>query len=84
LQFWNPPDKRADMLARTFARTATTRFGTRALATRVPIVGGNWKCNPKTPEEVPALIDNIKPATRAAARFTFALRRCTSASFRAS
>ena len=39
------------------ARGSLCRFGTRALATRKPIVGGNWKCNPKTPEEVPALVD---------------------------
>jgi len=26
---------------------------------RRPIVGGNWKCNPKTPEELEALVANI-------------------------
>lgn len=49
------------MLARSlrFASAPSARFGTRAMASRVPIVGGNWKCNPKTPEEIPDLIANI-------------------------
>jgi len=49
------------MLARSLrlASAPSARFGTRAMASRVPIVGGNWKCNPKTPEEIPDLIANI-------------------------
>jgi len=31
----------------------------RALATRMPIVGGNWKCNPVSPTKLPGLIENI-------------------------
>jgi len=28
---------------------------------RKPIIGGNWKCNPANPAELPALIGNLKP-----------------------
>eukprot|EP00656_Telonema_subtile_P029690 TRINITY_DN32772_c0_g1_i1.p1 TRINITY_DN32772_c0_g1~~TRINITY_DN32772_c0_g1_i1.p1 ORF type:complete len:310 (+),score=72.62 TRINITY_DN32772_c0_g1_i1:98-1027(+) len=42
---------------------ATRRFGLgvshRGLATRTPIVGGNWKCNPTSPSELDDLITNI-------------------------
>ena len=34
-------------------------MATRALATRTPIVGGNWKCNPESPDKIPELIANI-------------------------
>jgi len=37
----------------------TTRVATRALASRVPIVGGNWKCNPESPDKLAELIANI-------------------------
>lgn len=48
------------MLARVATRTPVVRrFATRALASRTPIVGGNWKCNPKSPDELDALIANI-------------------------
>jgi len=39
--------------------SATVRVATRALASRVPVVGGNWKCNPESPDKLPELIANI-------------------------
>jgi triosephosphate isomerase len=37
----------------------SARFAARAMATRTPIVGGNWKCNPDSPDKLDGLIANI-------------------------
>merc|ERR1711934_945824 len=51
------------MLSRTFLSRATRCMGLstahRSLATRTPIVGGNWKCNPTSPSALDELIQNI-------------------------
>merc|ERR1712010_365198 len=51
------------MLSRTFLSRATRCMGLstahRSLATRTPIVGGNWKCNPTSPSALEELIQNI-------------------------
>jgi len=49
------------MLARSVSRSSAVarRMATRTLATRTPIVGGNWKCNPESPDKLPELIGNI-------------------------
>ena len=39
---------------------ARTSSASRTLATRVPVVGANWKCNPLHPDALPALIDNVR------------------------
>jgi len=47
------------MLARSVRVLApSARFGTRAFASRVPIVGGNWKCNPEKPDKLTELVAN--------------------------
>merc|ERR1711934_846408 len=47
-----------NMASRVFAST-TRRALCRGLATRTPIVGGNWKCNPTDPAAIDGLIANI-------------------------
>ena len=42
----------------TIART-TSRQAARGFATRAPIVGGNWKCNPSATADLPSLVANI-------------------------
>ncbi len=38
---------------------ASAPRGVRFMASRRPIVGGNWKCNPEKPEDLPGLVNNI-------------------------
>jgi len=40
-------------------RRLVSRSQIRCLATRTPVVGGNWKCNPTDPAELDALVANI-------------------------
>merc|ERR1711934_1163658 len=47
-----------NMASRVFAST-TRRALCRGLATRTPIVGGNWKCNPADPAAIDGLVANI-------------------------
>merc|ERR1719203_504348 len=49
------------MLSRSLGRAVASahRIATRSLASRVPIVGGNWKCNPEAADKLEALIANI-------------------------
>ena len=44
-------------IARTTTRQAASGF--RGMATRAPIVGGNWKCNPASTADLPSLVANI-------------------------
>jgi len=44
---------------RATGRHGALRLATRQLAARIPVVGGNWKCNPDSPEKLPELIANI-------------------------
>ena len=49
----------------------------RAYATRRPIVGGNWKCNPATAASLPELVQNYAAVSQyagiAVAKNTFAM-----------
>ena len=40
----------------------------RAYATRRPIVGGNWKCNPATAASLPELVQNYAPISQYAGK----------------
>ena len=51
-------------MLRTISARAAPLLGSRGcssvrFASRVPIVGANWKCNPDPPDKLPELIANI-------------------------
>jgi len=44
-----------------FIRVPSGRMASTALMARKPIVGGNWKCNPVSPDALPDLVSNFGP-----------------------
>jgi len=44
------------------------RPASRHYATRRPIVGGNWKCNPATAASLPELVQNYAPVSQYAGK----------------
>jgi len=49
----------ATVVVGCWLRLMSTWFPDWAEAARRPIIGGNWKCNPTSPAELPALVANI-------------------------